>query len=280
MQEVFRETYLYWLNQPNPLLWHMGNNELLEEERNQIKNIVYPLSHDYIKTLLTKIDEIEKNGNGDFYEFITAFIDLPDHSLIIDGYFLAADAIERLEALKDKGKNIKLNFLYNMMNVHALSDVYTNILLEINRSLGRVFKELNQDEMDSFIKAFFNMLKGSASYTEQKAAIIDCITTVGKEVFLQNNHKLVNTFIDELISFGFQYPEIKGTTIEWQVVANPAHIKNIRSWLEIIAMKPRWTKRLLSALIINLKLGGVFVKDTDLIQKDISKLLNSDIIWL
>jgi len=277
VQEIFRETYLYWLSQPNPLLWHMGNHELLEEEQAQIKNIIYPLSHDYIKTLLTKIDEIEKNGKRDFYEFITAFIDLPDHSLIVDGYFLAADAIERLEALKNKGKNIKLSFLYNMMNIQALSDVYTNILLEINRSLGRVFKELNQDEMEGFIKAFFDMLRGSSSYTEQKVPILDCITTMGKEVFLQNNHKLVNTFIDEVISFGFQYPEIKGSTTEWQVVVNPAHIKGIRSWLEIIAMKPRWTKRLISALIINLKLGGVFVKDTDLIQKDISKLLNSDI---
>ena len=42
-------------------------------------------------------------------------------------------------------------------------------------------------------------------------------------------------------------------------------------------MKPRWTKRLLSALIINLKIGGVFVRDTDLLQKDISGLLNADI---
>jgi pyruvate,orthophosphate dikinase len=58
---------------------------------------------------------------------------------------------------------------------------------------------------------------------------------------------------------------------------NPAHIKNIRAWLEIIAQKPRWTKKLLSALIVNLKLKGVFVRDTDLLQKDISRLLNTDI---
>ena len=56
-----------------------------------------------------------------------------------------------------------------------------------------------------------------------------------------------------------------------------AHIANIRTWLEIIGMKPRWTKRLISALIINLKIGGIFVRDTDLIQKNISALLNTDI---
>ncbi|MCX5820736.1 MAG: hypothetical protein NT047_12660, partial [Deltaproteobacteria bacterium] len=42
--------------------------------------------------------------------------------------------------------------------------------------------------------------------------------------------------------------------------------------------KPRWTKKLLSALIINLKVRGVFVRDTDLLQKDISRLLNADIL--
>ncbi len=58
---------------------------------------------------------------------------------------------------------------------------------------------------------------------------------------------------------------------------NPEHIRTIRAWLEIIAMKPRWTKRLISALIINLKIGGIFIRDTDLIQRDISRLLNTDI---
>ena len=58
---------------------------------------------------------------------------------------------------------------------------------------------------------------------------------------------------------------------------NPEHIRTIRAWLEIIAMKPRWTKKLISALIINLKIGGVFIRDTDLIQRDISRLLNADI---
>ena len=36
-------------------------------------------------------------------------------------------------------------------------------------------------------------------------------------------------------------------------------------------------KRLLSALIINLRIGGIFIFDTDFFQKDITKLLNSDI---
>ncbi|MCX7966365.1 MAG: hypothetical protein N2596_07060, partial [Syntrophorhabdaceae bacterium] len=275
--EIFSETYEYWITQPDPILWNFGDHDLNDEEIAHIKQILFPLSHDYMKALLKKIKLIERDGEGDFFDLISKYIELPDHGLIVDGYFLAADNIERLDILKDKAKTLKLGFLYNMMNIQALSDVYMNILLEINRSLGRVFKEIDKKDMEGFVKAFFNMLKKGPSYRDQKGPIIDCITTIGREVFLQNNHNLVNTFIDELISFGFQYPEIRGSTSEWQVVVNPGHVMNIRAWLNIIATKPRWTKRLISALIINLKLGGIFIKDTDLIQKDISNLLNSDI---
>ncbi len=127
------------------------------------------------------------------------------------------------------------------------------------------------------MRKIFGFLKKSRSQYEYRGSIIDCITTTAREVFAQNSHSLADTFIDELIAYGFQYPEVKGTTTEWQVQVNPTHIVNIRSWLEIIAMKPRWTKRLISALIINLKIGGIFVRDTDLLQKDISALLNADI---
>lgn len=88
----------------------------------------------------------------------------------------------------------------------------------------------------------------------------------------------MDTFIEELVAFGFQHPDVQGPTTEWQMRVNPTHVKNVRSWLEIIARKPRWTKKLLSALIINLKLQGIFVRDTDLLQKDISLLLNADIL--
>ena len=144
-------------------------------------------------------------------------------------------------------------------------------------ALNKVFQEEKKENLNDFVRKVFGFLKKSKSQYEFSMAIFDCITTTAKEVFAQNSHPLVDTFIDELISYGFQYPEIKGSTTEWQVKVNPAHITNIRSWLEIIGMKPRWTKRLISALIINLKIGGIFVRDTDLIQKNISALLNTDI---
>ena len=58
---------------------------------------------------------------------------------------------------------------------------------------------------------------------------------------------------------------------------NTNHVKNIRVRLELIEYSPEDMKELLSALIVNLKLGGIFISDTDLFQRDVTKLLNSNI---
>ncbi len=84
-------------------------------------------------------------------------------------------------------------------------------------------------------------------------------------------------FNQSIIAFGFQQPNVAGITDDWQVKSNKSHVKNIRVWLELIGLHPKWSKSLLSALLINLRLGGVHINDTDLFQKDITRLLNSDI---
>jgi pyruvate,orthophosphate dikinase len=79
------------------------------------------------------------------------------------------------------------------------------------------------------------------------------------------------------VDSGFQCPEVQGTTSEWKVEVNPAHLANIKAWLHLIENNPKWCKKLISALIIYLKLTGLHIKDTDLFQKEISFFLNSDI---
>jgi pyruvate,orthophosphate dikinase len=96
-------------------------------------------------------------------------------------------------------------------------------------------------------------------------------------VYARHDSTLVEWFIQWIISVGFQHPEISGATEDWQVKSNAAHLKNIRVWLTLIEHNPQWSKSLAAALIINLRLGGVQISDTDLFQKDITKLLNCDI---
>ncbi len=277
LQRVFNETYSFWLSQPDPAGWAPVEKVTSIEITELYQRLIEPLTHNHIHILINRLEELNKQEFTDNEEFASKYLNLPDNTQIADGYFLVADQLEKTAALEGQKHLIKLNFLFHMLNVPGLSDAYINALWEINRSLSRVFTEEKHENLHEFIKKMFQVMRKSSARDEHHGAIIDCVTTIARETFSQNNHRLVETFIEELIHYGFQYPEIKGSNTEWQIQVNPTHIMNIRSWLDIIAMKPRWTKRLLSALIINLKIGGIFIRDTDIIQKNISNLLNSDI---
>lgn len=277
LYRVFNETYTFWLTQPDPSEWTPGEKESSVQSTEMYQKLIEPLTYGHLHILLEKLGMLYKKTSISKDEFVSEYLNLPDYSQITNGYFLIADQLEKTETFEGQQHLIKLNFLFHMLNVPGLSDVYINALWEINRSLSKVFTEEKHENLHEFIKKIFIVMQKSSASYEHRGAIIDCITTIAREIFIQNNHQLVETFIEELIHYGFQYPEIKGPNTEWQIQVNPTHIMNIRSWLDIIAMKPRWTKKLLSALIINLQLGGIFIRDTDIIQKDISNLLNSDI---
>lgn len=276
LYKVFKDTYRFWLMQPDPSGWFHKENEP-ESVTKAFSEFIFPLSHVHINSLMDKVEAINTSLSSQPEKACAAYADMPDYWQIVNGYLMIADEIEKSSIFAGRQNFVKLDFLFNIMGMPGLSDIHGSTLREINLSLRMVFREDKKESLEDFVKKVFALLKRNVDRHEFRSAIIDCITTIAKEVFAQNKHPLVDIFVEEVIAFGFQYPEIKGSTAEWQVQVNPAHIQNIRSWLEIIAMKPRWTKRLLSALIINLRLGGIFVRDTDLIQKDISALLNSDI---
>ncbi|OGP50959.1 MAG: hypothetical protein A2Y79_10360 [Deltaproteobacteria bacterium RBG_13_43_22] len=276
LRNVFKATYLFWLDQPDPRDWLNRDGE----EASAIfdyDTIVKPLNHHSISDLIEKLESLPAVTGRVGSDGTVSFFNLPDYVQIVEGYLLVADELERSEAYTGREYLVKLDFLFHIINVPALSDIHGRALIEINRCLAMVFREERSENLNDFIRKVFDLLKKCTSCTQYRSTILNCITTVAKEVFKLNLHPLVDTFIEELILFGFQHPQLAGSTTEWQIRVNPGHIENIRAWLEIIAMKPRWTKKLLSALIINLKLGGVFVRDTDLLQKNISALLNTDI---
>jgi pyruvate,orthophosphate dikinase len=274
---MFKLTYQFWLAQPDPSMWFTESESETNESINAYRQFVRPLSHQYLLALLEELEILNPNTQKKRENLIKKYLDMPDYFQIINGYLLVADQLEKSPAHQGRQHLAKLSFLFKTMDVPSLADIHAGALREINHSLKMVFQEEKKGNLSEFVRKIFGFLKKSKSQREFSVANFDCITTTAKEVFAQENHSLADIFIDELIAYGFQYPEIKGSTEEWQIKVNPAHIINIRSWLEIIGMKPRWTKRLISALIINLKMGGIFVRDTDLIQKNISALLNTDI---
>ncbi len=277
LDKMFRITYEFWLTQPDPYSWFADDTEKTKEEMKEYQRIVQPLSHEHLREFISKLDKLRSLIKTQGKERIKAYLDMPDYFQIVNAYFLVADELEKSPVYLGRQYLFKLDFLFSSMSVSGLSDIHANALREINRCLKLVFDQEKKEHLEDFVRKVFGFLKRSRSRHEHRGTIIDCITTTAKEVFARDSQPLADVFIDELISHGFQYPEVKGITTEWQVQVNPLHIVSIRAWLEIIAMKPAWTKKLISALIINLRIGGIFVRDTDLLQKDISALLNADI---
>ncbi len=277
LYKMFRVTYAFWLSQPDPAQWlidERGSDTPLDEKT--YLELIQPLSHHHFRKLMLELEAILPAAGEKAGIHIGDFLLLPDYFQIIDGYLRVADQLEKSEAYHGHHL-VKLDFLFGVMSVPGLRDIHVSAMREINYSLKLVFQEEKKESLDGFVRRIFTFLKKNTSRNEFRGASIDCIVTAAREVFAQNVHPLVEVFIDELIAYGFEYPEIHGSTTDWQVQVNPEHIRTIRAWLEIIAMKPRWTKRLISALTINLKIGGIFIRDTDLIQRDISRLLNTDI---
>ena len=273
---AFKSTYLYWLTQPDPAEWFAADREI-REDRDAYRKLISPISHEHIRKLIVRLENLQQQAATDANE-LARYLELPDHAQIANGYLVIADALEKLGAFEGRRYLLKLHFLFKMMGVDGLSDIHNMGLIEINRCLGRALKEESDQNVNDLVQEIFRLWKKTVLQNQYRSSILDCITTLAKETFELNNHSLVDTFIEELVAFGFQHPDVKGSTTEWQIQVNPAHIQNIRSWLEIISLKPRWTKKLLSALIINLKVKGVFIRDTDLLQKDITRLLNADIL--
>ena len=54
-------------------------------------------------------------------------------------------------------------------------------------------------------------------------------------------------------------------------------MENIRLWLRLVEQGPRPSRRILSALTVHLALFGIFIKDTDLFFRDVTRLLNGPI---
>jgi pyruvate,orthophosphate dikinase len=274
-------TYRFWLDRPDPVEWLSGEPGGLHQEAAPAKaflEAVAPIGHGQIQALLERLASIEVKPRDIPLESLLAdSLALPDFFQIANAYLRTADQMESLAGGDAQGRLTKMDFLFHVIRSPWLTDIHSQALREINRCLKTVLQEETAEKPEDIIRRVFRLLQRSGARNRHRGAVMDCIKTLAVEVFDSDNHALVNAFLEELVAFGFEGPERKGPSAYWQVQANPGHVMNLRVWLGIIAQKPRWTKPLLSALIVNLKLGGLFVRDTDLIQKDISALLASDI---
>ncbi len=172
----------------------------------------------------------------------------------------------------------KFYFVFYLLNLKGMQDHRERLIWKLNKMLIQTMEEIEVDHMKAFIDQVFAYAEGLKG--EHASSVLDIFLTVGKKVvdIDQSEEKaLIRHMENKLIDFGFETPGIVYVNEDWQLHINENHIKNIRVWLELIEYSQSEMEKLLSALIVNLKLGGIFISDTDLFQREITKILNSNI---
>lgn len=169
----------------------------------------------------------------------------------------------------------KLHYLFFLLHLPGMVHQRDYLLWDLNRVIKDISKELTENQI---IDAIDNLFELFDEFRQQYGnTVLDSVLTLGKEIMNISNPNLIHYFENKLILMGFVTPGIVYMTSNWQLHVDRNHIKNIRVWLELIEYAPDVMKKLLSALIINLRLGGIFIFDTDLFQRDVTQLLNSKI---
>ncbi len=256
IQKLLNKNIDFWEDTTQIETWH--------------KSVQDKFSEDYSE----KVKQIGK----EFYDDYRYQINRADnYNELIKYGFTFSEIIDFLRGKTFEFKQATDQFTFIFYLLHLPGTVYHRdyILIDLNKAIKRISMECDKTQCINSIDSLYSLFADFMhSHTNH---ILVSILALGKEIINTKNKDLIHYFEEKTIRLGFISPGMAYLTNNWELKVNPNHVKNIRVWLELIAYDPLTMKKLLSAIIINLRLGGIFIFDTDLFQKDITTFLNSKI---
>ena len=271
---MFNATYDFWCEVKDPWdSFRTSAGQIRDPER--VRACFSDISHDLLYTLKDQLDRIENRSEIDTRSVFDRLLILTDFRAIVERYRKMPRILKEAGTDSGKGNQWQVFFLFHIMSISGLNLIHEEALRDINRTVGWLIENESYRHIGDLIEKTFFILK---TRTEQfPATTLTCVLNMGQAVYQTDEIDLVNFFIDRVVDLEFQAPMLGGVGNDWQIQVNSAHLQNIRTWLGLIECKPRWSSRLLSSLIIKLSLSGIFIKDTDLFPRDITRFLNSGI---
>ncbi len=266
--------FRYWLDQEEPLAWVEQNMDIRQIPE-EIRTLLDGISHDRIREMQKDLESVIQTLESSPVEATRALTRLTGYQEWVSRIGSVPRKITGQNENETSGRHLKLIFLFYIIHIPGLFPIHVQALREINTTLTQLIGARDFKKDINIINQTFSLLKEHrGKYPE---TVLDCIHKIGEAVYKTSKIDLINHFIDRAVDHGFQFPMIEGTGEDWQIKSNSVHVKNIRVFLDLIGRHPKKSRRLLSALIISLAIGGVFIKDTDLFPRDITKFLNTDI---
>lgn len=236
--------------------WLSNKKYILSEDSvSQLKDGGKILYEKYYKILdqSANVDALEKN--------IPLYFDLSNYYRKL---------VTKLQTSQDQ-----FQYIVYLLNISSMNHQKDYLMYDLNIILKNIFNELNEKQIIPFLDNIFSLF--SELKITNTSSVLTYIKTLGVKLATNENLTLCQYFEKKSIELGFVGPSPGYHTDEWRMNVNPYHIVNIRVWLEVFELAPEKYQMILAGLTANLKLGGVFIFDTDLFQKDITKLLNTNI---
>ncbi len=272
--KFYNYSFDYWLNQDDPISW-VGQSIDTNLLTPGLNKILKDVSHGKIRTWQKDLEAATKRSDQNWKLTTRDLTNLVGFQEFVSRVREVPQKIMEESSDDTAGFHLKLTFLFYIIQIPGMTSIHVQALRDINSTLIYLIDDKDFKRDINIVDKTFSLLKTlKGKYPD---TILDCIHKIGDAVYKTSKTDLINHFIDGVVDHGFQFPEIEGTGEDWQIKSNSAHVKNIRVFLDLIGQHPKKSRRLLSALIISLSIGGVFIKDTDLFPRDISKFLNSDI---
>ena len=259
LRMMLKEDYRYWQQTSQVEDWIGNKRQMLTED--EIQKVCDEIGHPYFDRLNANLE------SADTWEKLT---DLPHFEQISKRFSESEQAFPHFIT--------KFHYVFFLLHLPGMENQRERLIWNMDRMMRDAIDEMPQDELIPFIDTIFDLAEELKK--DYMSAVLDFQQTLGLKIIdvdQTEQKEIVNYFEKKLIAFGFVTPGNVFVGEDWQLSVDENHIKNIRVWLELIEHSKTPMEKLLSALIVNLKLGGIFLSDTDLFQREITKVLNSNI---
>ena len=269
LSATLREVYRTWISREDPV-WRY--REVIAASKDEpVPEPIERISHARLREHLRDLTAFTGAG---LRERVPDLLSLPDDREIVQAHLDAAQAVAA-DAETPSGLLSRIHWLLRLLEQDGLAAVHDPALRGVNRLCSRLVAEGAGEGQQVLVHELFALLRRVG--LPRTRAVNELVGSVGALAMASGDPDLVVAFIGEILDFDFDYPGFSGFTPEWGVRVDPAHLRGIRMYLRMIEADPSAASPLVAALVVHLRLGGVFILDTELFQRDVSSLLGCEV---
>ncbi|GAB6094981.1 PEP/pyruvate-binding domain-containing protein [Desulfatiferula olefinivorans] len=274
LSRYLTSTFSYFRSIRDPQAW-FHEHTFEPSDSPEALDIFNSVSRGFIDGLIRDHHDALTRHSPDSRELTAALAALPGFPDMVRNYRNVPRKLYEAGRETHASHRWKLLFLFHIMGINGLGQIHEDVLRDINRTMKMIIATENRADVLALIDQAFPILKKWVG--RYPDAALNCVLSMGEGIYRTDDLDFVNYFIDRVIDLGFQPPSPETSKGDQVTRINRNHLLNIRIWMHIIDLNPKWSSRLISALIIHLSLCGTVIRDTDLFPRDISRFLSGPI---